>query len=742
MNRIAKLRGNWLALAFVAYTLIALVALGGLVAQFDRAVPNGPDSDFYQFHWNYWWLRFAPLQGQSPLWTDYVLYPHVSNLSLHTLAPIWLPVYLLAEPLAGRIVAVNLMVVLGFPLTGLAMAAWLRRVLENTAAGQMTAKIVAFLGGLAYAFSPYMLYHAAKTHLNLTALWWFPLTLLLWDEIAAPRRLPHPVGAALMGLALWGCWLTDLQYPLWLPFTLGLYALWTLWAARQGRRWRTLVGWGALALAVMAALTLIWPLPALLQVRQDPLEFPPAGLDTARAYSLLPGALLGLSPLSDDRTLGRLLPWLVWGGIAVVAFRRRSAKMGAGATSRSPLQSRAPSPWFWLLIVLPPLILALGPDVTVGSAQIPLPYLPLHWALGGQYRNPVRFAAPAVASLITFAALAWTPLAQHLVERLQTPRARQGVFLSGTLLVGGLLLFDAGAFAPFPTRVMPDYPLYREIAAEGGDFVILDVPVGTHSGWTGMGAGYIAMYYAPDHRHRMVNGTFSRVPYSALADYMNSPLFAGLAGARDLPPGGEAAAELDRYLRDWPLGYVIAHRDWMSSDQQNTRIGWLNEQPGLCPAQITPDAALVWWRSRALGCGDLPPTVQIEPGAPAGWTYIGRGWYDPENIGGPDGRWAGEQASLRVTLEPGRAYELTFSALAFGAGQTVTFGGPEPFADPIALSADDWRDYTVTIPADALADGLLVLQHNGAQSPAALGLSTDARLLAAAYRRFALRPLD
>ncbi len=380
--------------------------------------------------------------------------------------------------------------------------------------------------------------------------------------------------------------------------------------------------------------------------------------------------------------------------------------------------------------------------MTVGGVQIPLPYLPLHEAMGGQYRNPVRFAAPAAASLITFAALAWTPFVQRLADRVRTTRVRQAILLSGALVVGGLLLFDAGAFAPFPTRVMPDYPLYREIAAEGGSFVILDVPVGTHSGWTGIGTGYIAMYYAPDHQHRMVNGTFSRVPYSALADYMNSPLFAGLAGARDLDPDGEAAAELDDYLRDWPLGYVIAHRDWMSADQQNTRIGWLNEQPGLCPAQSTPDAALVWWRSRALGCGAVPPTTQIDLGAPAGWMHIGRGWYGPENIGGPDGRWAGEQASLRVTLEPGRAYALTFSALAFGAGQTVTFGGTEPFADSIALSADDWRDYTLIIPAGALADGLLVLQHNGAQSPAALGLSTDARLLAAAYRSFAFRPLE
>jgi len=741
LNPIPRLRGNWLALVFAAYTLIALGALGGLVAQFDRAVPNGPDSDFYQFHWNYWWLRFALLQGQSPLWTDYVLYPHVSNLSLHTLAPIWLPVYLLVEPLAGRIVAVNLMVVLGFPLTGLAMATWLRRVLENAAPRKTEAKIAAFVGGLVYAFSPYMLYHAAKTHLNLTALWWFPLTLLLWDEIAAPRRLPRPAGAVLMGLALWGCWLTDLQYPLWLPFTLGPYALWTLWAARQSRR-RALVGWGALALAVMVALTLIWPLPALLQIRQDPLEFPPAGLDTARAYSLLPGALLGLSPLSDDRTLGRLLPWLVWGGSAVMTFRRRSTQTDAGVTAQPPLATRAPSPWFWLLIALPPLILALGPDVTIGGAQMPLPYLPLHWAMSGQYRNPVRFAAPATASLITFAALAWTPFVQRLAERSRAGRARRVVLPLGVVIVGGLLLFDAGAFAPFPTRVMPDYPLYREIAAEGGDFVILDVPVGTHSGWTGMGAGFIAMYYAPDHQHRMVNGTFSRVPYSTLADYMNSPLFGGLAGARDLTPDGEAAVELDGYLHDWPLGYVIAHRDWMSADQQNAWIGWLNEQPGLCPAQITPDAALAWWRNRLLGCGDSPPTAQIDLGTPADWTHIGRGWYDPENIGGPDGRWAGEQASLRVMLEPGRAYALTFSALAFGERRTVTFGGTAPFADPIALSADDWHDYTITIPADALADGLLMLQHNGAQSPAALGLSTDARLLAAAYRRFAFRPLQ
>ncbi|MBI5666698.1 MAG: hypothetical protein HZC41_01710 [Chloroflexi bacterium] len=731
--------GRSAVIALALYTAVAIVTLWNLLLQFNTAVPGGKDSDYYQFLWGYWWIGHALAQGQSPLWTDYVLYPHLSNLSVHTLAPIWYPVYALAAPLLGRLGAGNLIVLLGYVISGMVMFIWLRRQLEpRPAAGGL-----ALLGGLAYAFSPYMMTHASYIQLNLTPLWWFPLVLLLWDELAFPRRLPRPATAVELGLALWGVWLTDLQFWVWLPVAAWGYVLWTLW--RQRRGWLPLLGWGLLAVAIMAALAWVYPVNALRQINLDPNEYPPAGLITLHAYSLPLTALVGLAEPVETKTLGHVLAWLIWGGIAVGLlwrFRGSTARVGANrrfapTDDATPGTILRPGAWFWLALGLIPLVLALGPDVTFGGATLPLPYAWLHDLLRGQHRIPARFTGAAAFLLVTFLVKVWQPVVAWALarRRLLTTAALAGVTVA--------LLADVGAFQPFPVRNVPDYAIHHQIAREPGDFIVMDVPVGTHYGWTGIGRGYFSMYYGAVHHHRMVNGWLSRIPYSTLAYYMDSPLFSWLAGTRVLSPDEQtqAAAEFDTYLRDWPVGYVIAYRDWMTPEQQTEWIGWLNERSGLCPAESTTEADLLWWRAEALGCGATLPTSHVAMGAPADWAHVGSGWYGPEVIGGPAGRWAGETATLRLTLDPDLAYELTFSALGFGRRRVVTLSGAGGFGQRLALSVNNWRDYRVVIPAGALPDRLLTLRHNGANSAQALGLSDDTRLLAAAYTYFTLRPL-
>src|SRR5690606_26514997 len=113
------LNRRWLTLlvVFLAYTALACVTLRTLLPQFNSAVPGGKDTDYYQFLWNYWWIGHALSNGVSPMWTDYTLYPHLSNLSIHTLAPIWYPFYAITQPFIGTIASGNLMVLLGFSLT-------------------------------------------------------------------------------------------------------------------------------------------------------------------------------------------------------------------------------------------------------------------------------------------------------------------------------------------------------------------------------------------------------------------------------------------------------------------------------------------------------------------------------------------------------------------------------------------------------------------------------------------------
>ncbi|MFC1961257.1 hypothetical protein ACFLYO_11190, partial [Chloroflexota bacterium] len=253
-----------------------------------------------------------------------------------------------------------------------------------------------------------------------------------------------------------------------------------------------------------------------------------------------------------------------------------------------------------MIFAILPLLLSLGPDIFIGETRLVLPYLGLHDLFAGQYRNPVRFGQPAVVFLLTFAVLVFTPF----LIRFSRQRRLIPVVLAGVALV---ILLDAGLFAPFPATVLPQYAVHEEIAAEAADFVVLDVPVGTHNGWTGIGTGQYTMYYGPDHEHQAVNGTLSRTPWSTLNFYMESPLFSWLAGTRDLTDA--AAEEFQTYLTDWPVGYVIATLDGLTGEQRQDYLPWLNSQPGLCPAEINEAASLLWWRAQWLGCDSALTTT-------------------------------------------------------------------------------------------------------------------------------------
>lgn len=710
-------------LVLAGYSLIAVLVLWALISNLGGVVPGGETTDYQHFIWNYWWIGYAVEHGVSPWYTDFVLYPVLHNLSLHTLTPIWFPFYALTEPFVGRVGAVNLMLVLSFALTGTATFAWLRRLHVRYT--------IAFIGGILFAFQPYVLFSATKTHLNVIGLWWLPLIMLLWSYIVASHRLRRPYMAIMLGLALWGCLLTDLQFALFLPFTLGFYALWTVWAARHNRAWLTLVLYGAFTLAVALSLAfLVFPLRQFFaQSTANPYDFPAAGLDTIRAYAIAPATLFGVTH-DSSRTLGTLFVlamWLAIAALAISTFRRSNQQFS---------QTHIPPHGLWLLLALPPILLMLGPDVFIGDTQIKLPYWLVHQWLNGQYRTPERFVLPAALLLVTFMAVMFT----HIEAQFANNARRKNAFNVGGMIFGGLFLLTSGALKPFPVIAVQDYPIYAHIGAEDADYVIMDVPTGTHYGWTGLGNGRYSQFYNPVHHKRTINGFLARMPFTDYAIYSDSPLFNYLAGTlnySDAP--AQIDAEFARILDEWHVGYVFAHRQWMSDDQQTAWISWLNTRDGLCTPDISDDGLLIWWRAESIGCENEPSadSFTIDMGTDDDWRFIAGGWYGQEDIGGPRGRWAGETATLRVDLAPQMTYRLTFRALAFNVPRTVTIGD-----ETLTVTADDWHDYDITLTPDMLTDGLLILTHDGAISAAELGLSADSRPLAVAYADFVFTPLD
>jgi hypothetical protein len=151
----------------------------------------GGASDPEQTIWTLGWPLHALAAGHNPWLTDFLDYPAGVNL-------MWTPTpiapALLVSPVVlawGPVVAYDLLMTLGPALSAWSAAAAIHRLVPNGAA--------AFLGGLLYGFSPYVLAQELG-HLGFVMAWMPPLVLLLLHELLVRRRWPAPLTGALLGL--------------------------------------------------------------------------------------------------------------------------------------------------------------------------------------------------------------------------------------------------------------------------------------------------------------------------------------------------------------------------------------------------------------------------------------------------------------------------------------------------------------------------------------------------------------
>jgi len=703
------LRVHWLTLAL--YAILTVVSLDSLVLHLATAIPES--WDYAIFYWNMWWVKYALFNlHRDPMFSNYVLYPNTVNLALHTntftLGLLTAPLQLILDL---KLIYNGLMVG-SFIATGYVTFLFLRRHVGND--------WLAVVGGALFAFTPTTIARANSGQLNLVQAWWLPLELLLWDGLVTQGRMRlRLIAAATLGLSSYLAWMNDMQLVVWIAPLLAPYALYTWLAQCRGRERLRVAALALVAGVFMLAPALIAPIPALLQTRG--LTFPTVDRHTLEYFSFQAKWLLLPDPGRPDASIGQLLPLLALVSLPMTRQHRRR--------------------WLWLALAVGLLILALGPYWP--GTNVPLPYQLVHKLMGEQYRTPVRFATPAAFALIVFVALSLRDLFESARWQRWMP------WLTGAAIVG--LVFDSGMLAPFSIIYMPDYRIYHEIARDADEYTLLEVPVGPASGFGEFGTAPDLEYYSHIHHKRILNGIVSRVPSDYMSKYERSPLLRGLTGLYDMPALDVAARELADKLNRWDMRYVLVHRDRLEKERAPGIIAFLNVQPELCLVDAEGD--LLAYR-RINTWADCPrPEMSALPTRTSGVTlgqsgderYVGPGWYDVENIGGPQGRWAGGMltSTLRLLL-PKQSLRVSFNALAYPPDQSVTVRvNGQPVAHFELTEA--WQVYQFDLPAGALPDtgpALIELvhakllsanQHTNGQSP-------DKRPLGAAYAWFEFTP--
>jgi hypothetical protein len=686
-------------------------------------------TDYYHFNWNFWWMRHAlTTPGLNVYETNFVLFPFTTNLAYHTLTPFWYPLWAITEPLIGTLASMNLIYVVSMTLTGYFTFLFLRR--ENVSVG------LALAGGALLQLTPTMFMSIMVAQINYVALFWYPLQLLLWGQVArfADKGWRGVAWTVVQGLAFYAMMMTDYQHILFLSFLLVPYGLLTLFRAKTTKARLRLIGLGVLALGLMAILLwFIGPLPYILSFDRSGLS--PMSIDKADGIPFPNGYFSRFGTWEREISLGVIiLPALLLAlFISLTLLRKRI---------HNPIR------WFWLALGIIPLLLSFGPSLPIGDTTIATPYVPFHNLFGGLFRSPARFAPILIFPGLIFIGQTLTPLlAKNRMLRLWLS---SGVML---LVLGDVFLYPLMPLQPPVTT----YTFYEKMGQEQGapydDYVVVEVPVAGGSGeaWVAGGSaasgegGFKPMetqFNGMTHHKRMLNGSIARAPLSNFWYWLyDDPMLAWLGQRRFLEPEN-VQAQLEDRIFNWPIGYIVVHQDLIGKIGPTNQeiIGYFNSLPDLlCPAYVEGDAVVFRTAWHPDGCSPrTPPETQsgvyrIDMGDSGDERYIGRGWYWQEDVPGLRVRWAGAYPEALVYVDlPPESYTLSLATQSFNQDREleILVNGISVGTKTVQVARLQTLEYD--LPAEVIGDGhhvTVTLAYKSADAPADIGVGGDTRTL-------------
>ncbi|MEI7771409.1 MAG: hypothetical protein WCI67_15570, partial [Chloroflexales bacterium] len=235
---------GYLALGVVFTWPLALHLGDGVIQK------GGLPVDAGQGVWNLWWARAALLRGQNPFATAYLFYPLRIDLFFQTLS---LPNAIMVAPVLlalGPVAAFNTVALLSFGLGGYFMYRIARALVDDRAA--------ALLAGFVFACAPYHTQRLWSGPMELIAVHWLPIYVLLLMRALARPSVPRLLAAA---LALLVATLASQYYGLYAAVYTAGHGLLAAALAPRGARLR--------ALGAAAAVGALWAaglLPMILAV--------------------------------------------------------------------------------------------------------------------------------------------------------------------------------------------------------------------------------------------------------------------------------------------------------------------------------------------------------------------------------------------------------------------------------------------------------------------------------------------
>jgi hypothetical protein len=737
-------QGRIHAAVVALYTVLAVIVTWPLVQHLASHVPGSYTWAFdeYTFVWNSWWFRYALLNlGQNPLYSSHTFYPLGISLVPYTYNLFNAVLSLPLQPFLTLPAISNLTFLLTTVASGYGTFLLVRYLLPGDHDGwaEAVGGLGAFLAGLIYAFGSYRWVYAAIGHYDMWSTAWIPFYALYLMRTVREPGLRNAILAALfvvlamLGEMIFGVFLGMLTLIIltFLPSPKGRPE-----ARRQA--WPQIAGgWPALSrrLLVLGLVAVVLYAPLLVPILREmfggyelagwgdaeKLSVDLVGLVTPTALHPLGGDWVevlrqtreGTARFRDVNTV-----FLGWAGLALavlgaVRYRRQLAA------------------WITSFVVF--VVFSLGPLLQINgrstfdldglAVNVPLPFLLLHYIpVVKANRVPNRFSVVLMLALAVLAGFGAYWLLRQ-ATRIRRPTGTV-VLAAGGLLLSGALLFEHWP-APLPLTDARIPPVYEQVAAEPGDFAILQLPLGWRNSFGVQGVESTqTQYYQSYHHKRLLSGNISRNPPFKFDYFSRQPILESLIvlqtyGEVDAERRAADRATAAEFVTFYDIRYVVVAPGVPGRppyvDTRDAAVAYLEE---VLPLTRVYDQE--GWLLYRVEQPSRPEGYAVDLGSSSTEAHqaLGEGWSGDEVIQGVTAQWAVAQGA-QVFLPSGPRGTLTGDGPASHQLQArlLPFDYPGAEAQSVTLYANGhrletqmlspgWVEYTWSVPSSVMREGL------------------------------------
>lgn len=542
-------------LPVLAYLLLAIILTYPLITKFFTCIP-GTDGDAYVYLYNQWWLKNALMHGLDFFNSSLLLYPFGADLSLSATTISNNLIISFFNIFLSAVAAFNLFIILSFTAAAWGMFILLQYLIKNKAAS--------FLGGLMFAFHPYIFSELWAGHYNYSTVYFIPFFVFFLLKVTQENTRKY-LNASLAALFLLIGFYNDLYYAYGLIFVFILYFLW-LWCQRKKNIIKDIkvflliivifascawpLGWKILKASLSGA----YPFATIEQVSLYSPDirsfFTPPFLntffgDSSRAY------YQSIKPHDGIIYIGYLLILLTISGYYANCRKKHEFSLG-----------------FWRLLSIFFFFVLLGPILFVGGRNItPLPYRLLYFLpfLKG-ILVPSRLIIFFIFSLIIPAAYGF----KILIEKIRS-RFYRIVVIIGAI---GLILFEYSSLPlPLLDTNIPEF--YKKPAAEESNYTILELPFALSTSFYTLGdinSSSKLEYFQTVHGKPILGGYVSRVP-NYVHNYYYQLVGLKYAISPSEPLDAKAIIlekdQVRKNFSDLRIGYIIIHPEYYVSLEYN-----------------------------------------------------------------------------------------------------------------------------------------------------------------------------